>query len=111
VLDRQAEVDPSERIAAACEGLCPQTTVCDPSNDYDTVEVCIAGCIDNHSWDDLDQCDWAETGFMICLGSLSCQEYIEYNALVMGACWTSNGYASTNSRYTITANQTNVRAD
>lgn len=71
------------RIEQACEASCPVTTTCDPMSSYDSAEDCIAGCIASDGWDELDQCDWGSTAFMLCLGTLTCEQLLEYNSFVM----------------------------
>lgn len=81
--DRQLPPDPTERIEQACEVSCPITVGCDPElSNYTSVETCVEGCQTSDRWEDLDQCDWAHTEFMICIGTLSCEQWDQYNVYV-----------------------------
>lgn len=80
--DRKAEPDYSELFAEACEVACPVTTECVSDPVYASTEECISTCTSLSPTDDLNQCQSRSLEYELCLGTLTCDEYIEYRMTV-----------------------------
>lgn len=82
--ERRVDPNADERIEEGCNSSCSTALACDDVDNvgFASVEECVAACQESDKWDELDQCDWADTEFSICFGTLSCEEYAQYYDLV-----------------------------
>jgi hypothetical protein len=80
--DRQIEPDYSDIIRDACEAACPITTECIADPYYASTEECIEMCSSGYGEKDLNQCDSRSLENDFCTGSLTCEEYQEYDMSV-----------------------------